>query len=103
MGAPGPDSGTQSLQVLSGVGVLPSRTLSVRDVLAGVALFHEAVPQGTGVPASKTLDKYVPDVALIRSQSTDTPPFPTSKSLTAGRIAVVMETSWWATCWPSMK
>jgi hypothetical protein len=55
--------GVNALQVLSGSGVLPPRTLIPRLVPAGVLLVHDAAPQFTVVVASKIRERNVPDAA----------------------------------------
>ena len=63
MVAPDPDRFAKAVQVWSGVGVLPRRTLMFRLVPFGRSLVQVAVPQVTLLPASKTRDRNVPDAA----------------------------------------
>src|SRR5882762_1059512 len=89
----------------SGVGVLPVRTLITRLVAAVVSAFQVAVSQFTVWPASNTRDLKAHGVAygLSLSQSRDTLPPPTLRSLTSGRNAVPMPIGCEITWMPSMK
>src|SRR5262249_41181866 len=61
--APGAATSTKSLQLASGVGVLPVRTLIATVVPAGVKLVHWIVAHETGVCAFCTRDRNVPAAA----------------------------------------
>ena len=51
----------KALQLPSGVGVLPVRTLSATPVPAGVSAVHERASQSTDWPASRTRESKVPE------------------------------------------
>ena len=53
----------KSVQVPSGVAVLPVRTLSARLVPAGSPAVHVASTQVADPPASRTRDRKVPEAA----------------------------------------
>ena len=61
--APDPAKGAKGVQLPSGVGVLPCRTLRLTLVPAGSVFVHVALPQGTLLPASNTRDVKVPVAA----------------------------------------
>src|SRR5437773_2546772 len=88
MVAPDAESGTKPVQLASGVALLPMRTLNARLVPAGVLPVHEAVPQLTCDPPSKTREVMLPERAygLTRIQSTVTTPPATAALLTTGRM-----------------
>ena len=93
MAAPELPSGMKLLQLASGVGVSPSRTLTAKLVPAGIAADHVASNQVTGAPASRTRDRNVPEATyggVIHIQSTVSTPPPTVASLTTGRMLAVM-------------
>ena len=98
-------TGKKLLQVPSGFGVLPRRTLSVIPVPAGRVCVQSSVPHATFSPASKMRESKLPDAAngLRRSQSTVNAGAPTAKSLTTGRMAAAIETEVVWTELPSMK
>jgi hypothetical protein len=56
------ESEVKAVQVPSGTGVFPNRTLIPIPVPAGVVLVHDAVPQLAIAPASKIRDVKVADV-----------------------------------------
>src|SRR5437867_12146630 len=103
--APELTSGVKAVQVPSGVGVLPVRTLSAKPVPAGSPAVHAASTQETDPPASSTWDTKVPEAAygLSRIQSIVMAPPPTLASLAIGRSELVTATLWEATCVPSTK
>src|SRR5262245_19960721 len=87
-GPPAP-TGVNAVQVASGVGVLPVRTLIATLVPAGVLAFHWMLCQSTGLLASNTRDRNVPlpEYGVMRTQFTVTLPPNSLKSLAAiGRI-----------------
>src|SRR4051812_32422696 len=94
----------KSVQVASGVGVLPIRTLIARLVSAGTEAAHVASTQVAGAPGSRTRDRNVPEGVYggdSHIQSTDSVPAPTARSLATGRIESVTAREWDATCTPS--
>ena len=97
--------GLNELQLASGVGVLPVRTLSATPVPGGVAEVHARAPQSAPSPASRTRESKLPDpgYGLIRSQSTESSPPPGLKSLLSGRMLSANATVWVATGVPSTK
>ena len=54
-------TGAKALQVPSGVGVLPVRTLSATPVPVGVVAIQLSAPQSALWPASKTRETKVPE------------------------------------------
>ena len=102
--APGPLSGAKLVQLPSGVGVSPVRTLSAMPVPAGDAAVQLSPFQLTVWVPSKTREVKVPEpgYGLIRSQSTLTvPASPLNRSLARGRICTAMLAVWVATSEPS--
>ncbi len=98
-------TGKKLLQVPSGVGVLPSRTLRVVPVPAGSVCVQPSEPHATFWPASKMRESKLPDAAngLSRSQSTVSAGPPGLASLTTGRMDAPIETEEVWTELPSMK
>ena len=96
--------GAKELQVPSGFGVFPVRTLSATFVSAVVSAFQPSAPQLTPSPASKTREWNVPEpgYGLMCIQSTDTSgPIETSLAITLRFSATL--TVWVATRLPSTK
>src|SRR5437868_14443544 len=104
MAAPELARGIKLLQLASGVGVSPTRTLSARLVPDGTSADHAASNQPTGAPASRTRDKKLPEATyggVSHIQSTVSAAPPTLASLTTGRRLAVMAIGCEATCVPS--
>src|SRR6478672_6843760 len=94
----------KEVQVPSGVGVLPKRTLRASVVPAGVAVTDDADAQTVGVPASRMRDVKVPAVVYgaMRTEETRSTSPPGLKSENAGRIGSGIDWAWLATSVPSM-
>src|SRR3954467_1046263 len=102
-----PEYGTElnAVQVPSGTGVLPRRTLTVTAVPDGRSAVQVAAPSVAVVPASKTRDTNVPAATngVMRSQSIDSFDVLTVKSLTIGRSGVAIVIDCANTCAPSIQ
>jgi hypothetical protein len=88
MVAPLPLTALNALQLPSGTGVVPLRTLSVKVVPPGTLAVQLALVQLAAPPASSTREVKLPLAwyGLSRSQSTTSVPLPTVPSLMTGRI-----------------
>jgi hypothetical protein len=104
--APGDNTGTNPLHVLSGVAVSPVRTPSASVVPAGTSAVQLMLSQLTPLEASNTRERNAPELAygVVRTQSTTMSPLKTLKSLAAmGRICPLIAAAWVAIGTPSMK
>ena len=99
-------TGLKPLQLPSGVGVLPVRTLSATPVPAGVSAVHERASQLTDWPASRTRESNVPEVgvgAQMEPIDRDVGAAAVEVARQGSHLGVPKSTAWVATRLPSTK